>query len=79
MAIPVFSYPGELLHQAAIFDQRDFLKSLLQSGVQGDANCSDPRGLTPVHTAALHDSTECLEELLLKWKGTRFNMRAILR
>jgi len=69
MAVPVFSYPGELLHQAAIYDQRDFLKSLLQSGVQGDANCPDLKGSTPVHTAALHGSSLCLEELLCRWKG----------
>ncbi|XP_048577768.1 leucine-rich repeat serine/threonine-protein kinase 1 isoform X2 [Nematostella vectensis] len=70
MAAPVFAYAGELLHQAAIYDQRDFLRSLLQSGVQGDANCKDPSGLTPVHTASVHDSPQCLEELLSKkWKG----------
>ena len=64
MAAPVFVFQGELLHQAAIYDQRDLLKALLQAGVHGDANSPDPRGLTPLHTAALHDSVECLKELL---------------
>ena len=69
MAAPVFGFQGELLHQAAIYDQRDLLKSLLQAGVHGDANSTDPRGLTPLHTAALHDSEQCLKELL-DWKGS---------
>ena len=64
MAAPVFVFEGELLHQATIYDQRDFLKSLLQAGASGEANSPDPRGLTPLHTAALHDSVECLKELL---------------
>lgn len=69
MAAPVFVFQGELLHQAAIYDQRDLLKSLLQAGGHGEANSPDPRGLTPLHTAALHDSVQCLKELL-DWKGT---------
>ena len=69
MATPVFVFQGELLHQAAIYDQRDLLKSLLQAGVHGEANSPDPRGLTPLHTAALHDSVQCLKELL-DWEGT---------
>lgn len=64
MAAPVFVFKGELLHQAAIYDQRDLLKSLLTAGVHGEANSLDPRGLTPLHTAALHDSVGCLVELL---------------
>ena len=68
MASPVFVFKGELLHQAAIYDQRDFLKSLLSAGGHGEANSPDPRGLTPLHTAALHNSVECLEELL-NWNG----------
>ena len=68
MAGLVFAYEGELLHQATIFDQRDFLRSLLQAGAQGNSNSQDLRGLTPVHTAALHDSAQCLEELL-HWEG----------
>ena len=76
MAAPVFVFQGELLHQAAIFDQRDLLKSLLQAGVHGEANSPDPRGLTPLHTAALHDSVHCLKELL-DWKGTQvYSMQA---
>ena len=70
MAAPVFVYQGELLHQAAIYDQTDLLKSLLEAGAQGDVNSRDPRGLTPLHTAALHNSVLCLEELL-KWNGER--------
>lgn len=69
MAAPVFTFVGELLHQAAIFDQQELLKSLLQAGVHGDANSTDARGLTPLHTAALHNSVGCLAELL-EWKGT---------
>ena len=68
MAAPVFVFKGELLHQAAIYDQRDLLKSLLTAGVHGEANSLDPRGLTPLHTAALHDSVGCLVELL-EWIG----------
>ena len=69
MAAPVFVFQGELLHQAAIYDQLDLLKSLLQAGVHGEANSPDPNGLTPLHTAATHDSVQCLKELLV-WKGT---------
>ena len=69
MAAPVFTFVGDLLHQAAIFDQKDLLRSLLKAGVHGDANSPDARGLTPLHTAALHNSAECLAELL-QWKGT---------
>lgn len=68
MAAPVFTFLGDLLHQAAIFDQRDLLKSLLEAGAHGNANSPDARGLTPLHTAALHDSDNCLAELLV-WKG----------
>lgn len=68
MAAPVFVFTGELLHQAAIYDQCDLLRSLLEAGVHGEANSRDPRGLTPLHTAALHDSVECLAELL-EWNG----------
>lgn len=68
MAAPVFTFLGDLLHQAAIFDQRELLKSLLQAGVHGGANSPDPRGLTPLHTAALHNSVGCLTELL-EWEG----------
>ena len=76
MAGLVFAYEGELLHQATIYDQRDFLHSLLQSGVQGNSNSQDPRGLSPVHTAALHDSFNCLEELL-HWNGKlSFHLRS---
>ena len=71
MAAPVFVFAGELLHQASIYDQRDLLKSLLKAGVHGEANSQDPRGLTPLHTAALHDSVECLAELL-EWEGKTF-------
>ena len=70
MAAPVFVYQGELLHQAAIYDQTDLLKSLLEAGAQGDVNSRDPRDLTPLHTAALHNSVLCLEELL-RWNGER--------
>ncbi|XP_068698664.1 leucine-rich repeat serine/threonine-protein kinase 1-like [Montipora capricornis] len=68
MAAPVFTFLGDLLHQAAIFDQRDLLRSLLQAGVHGEANSPDARGLTPLHTAALHNSAGCLAELL-EWHG----------
>lgn len=68
MAAPVFVFTGELLHQAAIYDRRDLLRSLLEAGFHGEANSRDPRGLTPLHTAALHDSVECLAELL-EWNG----------
>ena len=68
MAAPVFTFLGDLLHQAAIYDRRELLKSLLQAGVHGDANSLDARGLTPLHTAALHNSNNCLAELL-EWKG----------
>ena len=68
MAAPVFTFLGDLLHQAAIFDQRDLLRSLLKAGVHGEANSPDARGLTPLHTAALHNSAGCLAELL-EWHG----------
>lgn len=74
MAAPVFVFQGELLHQAAIYDQLDLLKSLLQAGVHGEANSPDPNGLTPLHTAATHDSVQCLKELLV-WKGIVFFFR----
>lgn len=59
-----FEYHGELLHQASIFDQSDFLVQMLNTKINGDANSKDPQGRSPVHTAAQHGSKKCLKILL---------------
>lgn len=64
MAGLIFTYEGELIHQAAIYDQVDFLLNVLSIPGTGDANSRDQRGRSPVHTAAQHGSEKCLKLLL---------------
>lgn len=60
----VFNYEGELIHQAAIYDQHQFMVDLLSAGGNGTIKSRDPDGRTPLHTAASHGSVECVKALL---------------
>ena len=60
----VFNYEGELLHQAAIYDQHQLITDLLNVGGSGTVKSVDPEGRTPLHTAASHGSVRCVKALL---------------
>jgi len=60
----VYTYEGELLHQAAIYDQHQLIAELLQAGGNGSVKSVDTEGRTPLHTAASHGSVRCVKELL---------------
>lgn len=59
-----FTYEGDILHQAAIHDQHKLLVDLLNTGGSGTVKSVDPKGRTPLHTAASHGSVECVKVLL---------------
>uniref|UniRef100_A0A2C9JFX8 non-specific serine/threonine protein kinase n=1 Tax=Biomphalaria glabrata TaxID=6526 RepID=A0A2C9JFX8_BIOGL len=58
------SWPGQLLHQAAIYNSVDLLQCLLQGEERLNINAQDICGRTAVYTAVSNDSLQCLELLL---------------
>ncbi|KAH9513185.1 BCL-6 corepressor-like protein 1 [Bulinus truncatus] len=58
------SWPGQLLHQAAIYNSVDLLQCLLQGDERLNINAQDVCGRTAVYTAVSNDSIQCLELLL---------------
>ena len=68
----VFTYEGELLHQAAIYDQDQFIVELLSAEGNGTVKSLDPEGRTPLHTAASHGSVKCIKALLKRGGTIRF-------
>ena len=57
-------YPGRMLHQAAIYDNTDFLASLLEGDEKNFVNVQDSFGRTALYTAVTNNSLECARILL---------------
>ncbi|KAL5018104.1 hypothetical protein ScPMuIL_003826 [Solemya velum] len=57
-------WPGQTLHQAAIFDNSELLQSLLEGSHSAEINATDMCGRTPVYTAVSNNSVQCLRILL---------------
>ena len=57
-------YPGLMLQQAALYNNTDFMTSLLQGEEQGAVNTRDLYGRTPLYTCVTNSSLECAHMLL---------------
>ena len=57
-------WPGQRLHQYAIFDRDDSLRDLLMGDEVQNIDAPDMCERTPVFTAVSNNSTKCLELLL---------------
>ncbi len=57
-------YPGRMLHQASIYNNTDFLASLLEGDELTCINSQDPFGRTALYTAVTNNSLECAKLLL---------------
>ena len=57
-------YPGQLLQQAALYNNKDFLTSLLQGEERQYINSPDRCGRTPLYTAVSNHSLDCTKALL---------------
>ncbi|CAG0894784.1 unnamed protein product, partial [Cyprideis torosa] len=57
-------FPGRLLHQAALWDNVEFLEDLLNGDLLGHINCPDSWGRTALHAAATNANSKCLRLLL---------------
>ncbi len=57
-------YPGRMLHQASIYNNTDFLASLLEGDELAFINYRDPFGRTALYTAVTNNSLECAKLLL---------------
>ena len=57
-------WPGQRLHQYAIFDRHDAMLDILQGEERRNINARDRCGRTPVYTAVSNNSIRCLEILL---------------
>ncbi len=60
----VAEYPGRMLHQAAIYNNIDFLASLLQGDEVEHVDSQDPFGRTALYTSVTNNSLECARMLL---------------
>ncbi|RDD43578.1 Leucine-rich repeat serine/threonine-protein kinase 1 [Trichoplax sp. H2] len=60
----VDSFPGELLHIAARYDNIELLQQLLDEQEKTNISSHDERGRTALHTAAEMGSARCLTELV---------------
>ncbi|XP_059175790.1 leucine-rich repeat serine/threonine-protein kinase 1-like isoform X2 [Physella acuta] len=58
------SWPGQLIHQAAIYNNVDLLQCLLQGEEKKNINAQDVCGRTALYTAVSNGSVQCLELLL---------------
>ena len=67
-------YPGRMLHQAAIYNNTDFLASLLQGDEQNFVNAQDPFGRTALYTSVTNNSLECARILLEHGGKNCFNV-----
>ncbi|XP_019617338.1 PREDICTED: leucine-rich repeat serine/threonine-protein kinase 1-like [Branchiostoma belcheri] len=57
-------YPGQLLHQAAFYDNVELLQELLDSSERLHINAANSSGQTALHSAVAGDSRESLQMLL---------------
>ncbi|CAL1529201.1 unnamed protein product [Lymnaea stagnalis] len=58
------SWPGQLIHQAAIYNNVELLQCLLQGEEKSNINAQDVCGRTAVYTAVSNGSLQCLDLLL---------------
>lgn len=56
--------PGWLLHQAAIYDNVDLMRSLLEGPEESNINSQDSSGRTPLYTSVANNSLNCCHLLL---------------
>ncbi|XP_071107767.1 leucine-rich repeat serine/threonine-protein kinase 1-like [Haliotis cracherodii] len=63
-AMPDDGWPGQLLHQAALFDNVGLLRSLLEGDELSNINVCDRMGRSVVYTAVSNNSLKCLKLLL---------------
>ena len=57
-------YPGQLLHQAAIWNNVDLLTSLLEGEEAQNINAQDSFGRTPLFTSVSNGNYECMKLFL---------------
>ena len=57
-------YPGQRLHQYAIYDRDDSMADLLYGAESKNIDAPDRVGRTPVYTAVSNNSVKCLKILL---------------
>ncbi|CAH1799323.1 unnamed protein product [Owenia fusiformis] len=57
-------FPGRMLHQACIYDNRDLLLCLLEGEERQFINCTDHDGRTPLYTAVTNNAVTCAKLLL---------------
>ena len=58
-------YPGRMLQQAAIYNNCDFLSSLLEGDEAGNVDAQDIYGRTALYTSVTNNSLECARLLLI--------------
>ena len=61
---PVEEYKGVMLQQAAIYNNVDFMTSLLQGDEKHHINAQDSYGRTALYTSVTNNSLECGHMLL---------------
>ncbi|CAG0916811.1 unnamed protein product [Notodromas monacha] len=57
-------FPGQLLHQAALWDNDELVRDLLQGEFRGHVNAPDSWGRTALHAAAVNVDSRALRVLL---------------
>ncbi|KAK6169175.1 hypothetical protein SNE40_020275 [Patella caerulea] len=57
-------WPGQMLHQAALYNNKELMICLLEGEEKVNMNCRDVMGRTCVYTAVSNNSDECLKVLL---------------
>ncbi|KAK3770733.1 hypothetical protein RRG08_011777 [Elysia crispata] len=57
-------WPGQLIHQATLFNNVELLQCVLQGDERAYINSKDICGRTPVYTAVSNDALQCLHILL---------------
>ena len=57
-------YPGRMLQQAALYNNTDFMESLLLGTERFHINEQDAYGRTPLYTSVSNNSLECAHMLL---------------
>ncbi|GFR97242.1 leucine-rich repeat serine/threonine-protein kinase 1-like [Elysia marginata] len=58
------SWPGQLIHQAALYNNEELLLCVLQGDERVNIDSQDICGRTAVYTAVSNDSLQCLHILL---------------
>lgn len=74
MSDPSVDYTGQLLHQACIYGNLDFLADLISSTERSNVNCFDRVGRTVVSTCISNGSIDCCQLLLAN--GADVNLKS---